>query len=584
MLWISPRASVLIRTFALCWIGGFACNGAQQSEAEVGAPVALHFIGSEGGQVRVTEVTSSIFGTTLTFPPGALVKRTDIGIAPASDRIKQGETALGPAVAVTADPDVQQFFVDTTLILPFDRTQWSDRDEVVVVQYKAQDRVATIRGGHLLVDEQAGLLRAPIRSPGVYQLVKTGHIKPFNSNKADILFVIDNSGSMAPKQKSLATSLKPFFDQITGALSCIDYHIGVITTDVGSQTQMGAGDDGLLQNTLCIDRYPAGMAPAECKDVCTPAGALPPGKPMHKYLAKEDVAAGRITEGELINQFKCMAMVGNQGSQYESPLEAVRRAMDKMDSASMPNPMKPNAGFSRASGNPDDDSLLSLVFITDEDDSSIDGTDPTKLSSTKQAFLKSQRPGCNPASRSDGADPSCYPDGHSFRGLAVGLDCTDSLLLAGSKDCKERDSSMPLLGPVDRYAQLLINAKKHAQHILISGVWSLNPMDRAPETYYDFGKRRINFNIVSDPDFYARADKAFCVNKKDPSQFGYPQVRLSAFIDRMRQRISGISTDGPEPYYQESICEPADQWANTLGNLGAVMVDKANICKGKLTP
>src|SRR5262245_12055954 len=48
----------------------------------------------------------------------------------------------------------------------------------------------------------------------------------------DILFMIDNSPSMSPKQQALAQNIPRFIQKIdaTGA----NYHVGVITSDVGA--------------------------------------------------------------------------------------------------------------------------------------------------------------------------------------------------------------------------------------------------------------------------------------------------------------------------------------------------------------
>src|SRR6185503_15155126 len=48
---------------------------------------------------------------------------------------------------------------------------------------------------------------------------------------ADILFVVDNSGSMADEQENLAANFEAFITQIAGAG---DYQIMVATTDVDS--------------------------------------------------------------------------------------------------------------------------------------------------------------------------------------------------------------------------------------------------------------------------------------------------------------------------------------------------------------
>ncbi|MEM6928046.1 MAG: vWA domain-containing protein [Myxococcota bacterium] len=48
---------------------------------------------------------------------------------------------------------------------------------------------------------------------------------------ADVLFVVDNSGSMSDNQAALASNFPSFIEAISG--SGLDYHVGVITTDVG---------------------------------------------------------------------------------------------------------------------------------------------------------------------------------------------------------------------------------------------------------------------------------------------------------------------------------------------------------------
>src|SRR5215212_1543260 len=101
----------------------------------------------------------------------------------------------------------------------------------------------------------------------------------------DILFLIDNSTSMSPKQKQLANAIGNFITAIdaTGA----NYHVGVVTSDIGTLPPPGnmfqgandprcgtlKGDDGLLQNTSCRLRTQA-VSPeftTACNTLC-PAG------------------------------------------------------------------------------------------------------------------------------------------------------------------------------------------------------------------------------------------------------------------------------------------------------------------------
>ena len=81
------------------------------------------------------------------------------------------------------------------------------------------------------------------------------NLVPVQLNRdVDILFVIDNSGSMAEEQASLAQNFNRFInvlENIEGGLPNV--HIGVISTDVGAgpfgiQGCTGNGDNGSLQS------------------------------------------------------------------------------------------------------------------------------------------------------------------------------------------------------------------------------------------------------------------------------------------------------------------------------------------------
>ena len=58
-----------------------------------------------------------------------------------------------------------------------------------------------------------------------------------NRPKVDLLFVVDNSGSMSPYQEAIATNFAAFMTYANAQQ--VDYHIAVTTTDVGSGTEQG---------------------------------------------------------------------------------------------------------------------------------------------------------------------------------------------------------------------------------------------------------------------------------------------------------------------------------------------------------
>lgn len=63
--------------------------------------------------------------------------------------------------------------------------------------------------------------------------------------QVDILFVVDNSGSMSQEQRRMANSFPNFVQGLD--IAGLDYRIGIVTTDVESKTNPKV-NDGILQN------------------------------------------------------------------------------------------------------------------------------------------------------------------------------------------------------------------------------------------------------------------------------------------------------------------------------------------------
>jgi hypothetical protein len=160
-------------------------------------------------------------------------------------------------------------------------------------------------------------------------------------DKMDILFVIDNSGSMGQEQDNLAANFPHFISVLESFTNAdgdlIDYHVGVTTTGVSKSyqtqtipgwpnlSQSQSGDDGQLQ-------------------------AKPACNMTNRWLARG--------EADVASKFSCAASVGTSGPATEMPLEGLRLALtDRMADGA-------NAGFLR------DDALLAVVILTDEDDCS----------------------------------------------------------------------------------------------------------------------------------------------------------------------------------------------------------------------
>lgn len=133
------------------------------------------------------------------------------------------------------------------------------------------------------------------------------------ANPIDILFVVDNSGSMTPHQKNLSAAST----EIDKALSRTkrDFHIGVISMDTSNT--MGAPAPGALLGTPKV-----------------------------------------IKPGDLPGALAKNLLLGTNGSGDETPFDSVQFAL------SFPNLIGMNKGFLRAH------TPLAIVFLTDADDQS----------------------------------------------------------------------------------------------------------------------------------------------------------------------------------------------------------------------
>jgi hypothetical protein len=139
--------------------------------------------------------------------------------------------------------------------------------------------------------------------------------------KVDVLFVIDDSCSMSEEQAQVAVNFPAFMDFFLG--SGIDYHLGVTTTDVDS-TNPNAGRLRRVMND----------------------GAT------HRFI---DTTTANPTA-----VFSAMANAGTNGSPSEAGREAAYQLLET--GRDLPR----NQDFYR------DDSILHMVFVSDEQDQSIE--------------------------------------------------------------------------------------------------------------------------------------------------------------------------------------------------------------------
>lgn len=202
----------------------------------------------------------------------------------------------------------------------------------------------------------------------------------------DVLVVVDNSNTMAGQQALLNSTMVQLGRQLTeiedldGNPLVIDNHVMVTTTDLSNplcEPFKPAGYEpaaGSPVSTACTDRLEHFTAasgdpsiPEACTDIC-PQGVAPDG-PFVIFGADEsnlpdvepiDVDGDGESDSPASQALACLGAVGISGCGYESPLEAMRRALDP----GAAHNLGPDA-FLRPN------SILAIIIITDELDCSV---------------------------------------------------------------------------------------------------------------------------------------------------------------------------------------------------------------------
>ena len=247
----------------------------------------------------------------------------------------------------------------------------------------------------------------------------------------DILFMVDDSGSMRQEQESLAGNFPRFIEvleSIEGGLPNI--HLGVISSNVGTGPVGGGGDS-------CAGNGDNGDLLV--KDGCP---ALTDGGRFIEDVVVDEQTGTRSFNysGDLAAQFSCMAQLGTTGCGFEQHLESVKRALDPGNAT--------NAGFLR------DDAFLAVIFIQDEDDCST-------TTAGREMFDGSQ-------------DDRDAPLGElsSFRCFEFGTTCEP----ASERDFGPRDNCTPgdddtdYMESTDVYVDFLKGLKSDPSKVIVAGI------------------------------------------------------------------------------------------------------------------
>lgn len=256
---------------------------------------------------------------------------------------------------------------------------------------------------------------------------------PVNLNRnIDILFVIDDSPSMADKQKNLADNFINFINvlnQVQGGLP--DVHIGVVTSDMGTDSTQDAPASaiGTAGNGGCSGTGKSG-------NLQVPPSANVSGTFISDIKTDDDMRTRNYT-GTLTDAFSAMAKVGAGGCGFEQHLEAMKRALDN-------NPA--NAGFLRP------DAYLAVIFIADEDDCSM----------SHGSMLGPESPSLGPL--------------QSMRCTRFGVTCDvngetpDKMNQVGTKSQCHSNEGSQYLEKVQTYVDFLKGLKSDPTKVIVAGI------------------------------------------------------------------------------------------------------------------
>ena len=300
----------------------------------------------------------------------------------------------------------------------------------------------------------------------------------------DLVFVVDNSGSMLAEQQQLTANF-PAFIEVLGQLAgggIPDLHLGVLSSNVGAAGQPsvpgcpGQGDDG---------NFRRGAPGSTC--------ALQPGDSFIWDIAQPDGSRLKNYTGDLAQVFTCMASLGTSGCGFEMHLESMYRALQ---------PGK-NAGFYR------DEAYLAVVFLADEDDCS---TEVGAMFGDPTATLT-----------------SALGPRTSFRCHEFGVVCDNDPTprsFGPRTGCRPRSDSAYMY-EIDRYIDFMHGLKDDPKRVVVAGIIA------------DFDAGSGDLTVGPDPNnatFPSVEKSCHTRDPADPDDGAAPPVRLQAFLRAFPER------------------------------------------------
>jgi hypothetical protein len=259
---------------------------------------------------------------------------------------------------------------------------------------------------------------------------------------ADILFVIDNSGSMGSEQGTLAANFAAFVEVLERDQVGADYRIGVTTTDLKGLRASSCRlrlEEFIWEGRLAgMDLYEDARGPG-CLDSCAhetvpllaTTTTTDGSARVRPWLEKGPDGSNLPADIDMASAMQCIGPQGINGSGYEAPLESMRHVL-----------VDDPAGFVR------DDALLAIIFVTDEADCSMPLDHQWVLTSDAGRALWSDPLGDRPTSA------ACWNSGVACDGGPGIYDGCYSVDRAWDGGI-EADPEAAVLFPIQRYVDTL---------------------------------------------------------------------------------------------------------------------------------
>ncbi len=354
------------------WMGlvlalGLGSAGCPSARSAPVAPIlpgetASALIGPAGGTIEVGTMQVSI-------PPGALTSAQEIRVIVESTGAPGAFTGFSPVVRF--EPEGMTFAVPVEVRIPF------EGDPLVATVFWSQHEGSAFVPRATRVADGYAIAQTSHFSSAFVGTACGGDCCDAANGELDLLLMVDSSNSMAEEQALLREQLPRIArilasgdrdgDGIQDFPALESIHLGVITPDLGAGDSTGVptcepgwGEDGVLR--------------ANSRE----AGGACEGMYASGISSYRESAAGTLED--FVTQVGCIADVGTGGCGFEQQLEATLLALSPsapMDytAAGWTAPTFPggrsghgdgaNEGFLRR------DSMLAIVEVTDENDTSV---------------------------------------------------------------------------------------------------------------------------------------------------------------------------------------------------------------------